>query len=200
MHAFNREMDKSPAKSIYKLSDIHAPLPFFGSLEAKVVILLANPGLSPNEIEPDESKEQLALLDSARRHETESSHFIYLDERMKGTEGFNWWNLKLRSLLSDSSLEVLHGNVLVVEFHPYHSVNFSFLPITLPTQNYSFSLVEEKVNQGATFVIGRHKQGWLTAVPELAGAELFYFKSRNAAITPANLSQDGYTGILRRLE
>lgn len=199
VHAFNREIGKASSKSIYKLSDIHAPLPFFGSLEAKVVILLANPGLSPSEIEPDESEEQLALLDSARRHETIGNHFIYLDEAMKGTEGYNWWNQKLRGLIADSSLEAVHRNILVVEFHPYHSVNFSFLPITLPTQNYSFGLVEQKVNEGATFIMGRHRQGWLTAIPALASAESHYFKSRNAAVTIANLTEGGYSKILKKL-
>jgi hypothetical protein len=197
--AFNSEMGKAPAKRNYKLSDVHAPLPYFGSLDAKVVVLLANPGLSPNEIEPDESLEQLRLLDSARRHQTVSNHFIYLDQAMRGTEGNRWWNLKLRSLISETSIEAVHKNILVVEFHPYHSVNFSFLPVTLPTQNYSFSIVNQKVDDGATFVMGRHQQGWLTAVPKLADAERVYFKSRNAAMSQANLSEGGFDLVRSKL-
>ena len=200
VHAFNREMDKSPAKSIYKLSDAHAPLPYFGSLDAKLVILLANPGIGPSEVVPDESASQLELLDHARKHETKVSHFIYLDDVMAGTEGYRWWNQKMRSLVMETSLASVHEKVMVVEFHPYHSVNFSYLPITLPTQNYTFSLVRQKVSEGATFVMGRHQQGWLTAVPELIHAERVQFKSRNAALTKGNLSESGFGNLLSKLE
>ena len=194
--AYNFELSKSATKNLNVLSLIHAPLPFFGSIEAKVVILLANPGIGPGEEIPDESFTQLRLLDSARKHQTLEEHFIYISEGMKGTEGHKWWTSKLKALTSESSIQLVHESLMAVEFHPYHSVNFSVLPITLPTQNYTFELVRRKVAEGALFVIGRHLQGWFTAVPELRNANYVMFKSRNAALTPGNLNDDGFKKVL----
>ena len=197
--AYNFELSKSAARNINVLSSIHAPLPFFGSLEAKVVILLANPGIGPGEEIPDETNAQLRLLDAARKHETLGEHFIYLTDEMQGTEGHNWWTNKLKALTAESSAQLVHESLMAIEFHPYHSVNFSMLPITLPTQNYTFELVRRKISEGALFVIGRHLQGWFTAVPELRQANYVMFKSRNAALTPGNLSDDGFKKILAAL-
>ncbi len=58
--------------------------------------------------------------------------------------------------------------VLNVEFHGYHSVRWSALPVTLPSQWFGFSLVEQAIDRGAVIVLTRAAREWRVAVPGLA--------------------------------
>lgn len=49
----------------------------------------------------------------------------------------------------------LANHLLAVEFHGYHSENWQALPVTLPSQLYTFSLVEGAMGRGAVIVVLR---------------------------------------------
>lgn len=118
---------------------------------------------------------------------------------MADTTGEKWWKPKLKYLLAQVGEDNIHKNLLVVDYHAYRSKNFSPFPITLPTQNYSFSIVEQKVKEKALFVLGHFKTGWLTAIPELQNVEKVEFKSINMTLSPNNLCEGGFAKISKRL-
>ena len=79
-----------------------------------------------------------------------------------------WWRRCVRQLvLAGQPLEHLARSVLSVEFHGYHSPSFAPIPITLPSQWFGFSLVEQAIARGATVVMTRGRREWEVAVPEL---------------------------------
>jgi hypothetical protein len=89
--------------------------------------------------------------------------------------------------------------VLSVEFHGYHSQDWAALPVTLPSQWFSFRLVEQAVERGATIVVLRGRRDWQVAVPSLRGyRNAFATKSVQAsAISPRNLGQEGFDAVRR---
>ncbi len=97
----------------------------------------------------------------------------------------------------------LSNRVLAVEFHGYHSRSWMALPITLPSQWYSFGLVAQALQRDAVVIISRPAAAWLIAVPELRRRpeRVFVLRStQNPSISPQNLGGDaGYEAVIAAL-
>lgn len=114
------------------------PEPFLGDIEnAKVYVLMANPGFGPEDYFAGEAnqyfRERLKenLRGKARNH---PFPFLYLDPQLSWRGGFTWWERKFRSILDAvrkkqgcgyaDALQVLAKCVAALELVPYHSANF----------------------------------------------------------------------------
>ena len=94
--------------------------------------------------------------------------FHWLADDVSDTTGGRWWRNCLRGLTSpDRSYADLSTRVLALEFHGYHSPQWSALPITLPSQRYTFDLVRQAIDREAVIVALRALRSWQVAVPEL---------------------------------
>jgi hypothetical protein len=169
IEAYNRNPRR---KDIHKIHLEEAlPEPYAGNLEAPVILLCGNPGLSAHN--------QAALLHNTayvsasranRLHEGMRYPFYYLDPQFAGTPGYDWWNKKLRPLLEHCGRDAVARNLCVVEYFPYHSIKFG-RPPCVPSQAYSWHLVREGLARRALVVYMRNVRLWQDAVPELAGYE-----------------------------
>jgi hypothetical protein len=179
------------------------PEPFLGMHDAPVVILSCNPSFSDGAVEQFETP---GFRDASMANLlTPGGTPIYsLQERFTATAGGQWWRRRLKGLLGDGALgyEELAQRILSVEFHGYWSPKWNSLAITLPSQHYSFGLVEAAVERGAVIILTRAERHWKQAVPTLINYEnLLTTKSqRTAVISRGNLIEGGYSRVLRKLE
>jgi hypothetical protein len=75
------------------------------------------------------------------------------------------------------------------------------LPFVLPSQSYSFELVERALDRGAQVVILRSWKRWIEAVPLLRKSDnvLVLRTPRSPYLTPKTLGDDGFERLVRAL-
>jgi hypothetical protein len=98
--------------------------------------------------------------------------------------------------------ERLARKILSVEFHGYHSPQWRPIGFTLPSQHYSFWLVQQAMARGATVVIMRGQRDWEVSVPGLQDYERLVIPHsfRSPAISEGNCGRDGFERIVAALE
>lgn len=156
------------------------PSPFVGRRDASVVLLGNIAGRS----EPGKPPQDLGLKFKSMRRENlidgGLDQFVFFSPGIPS----NWWDRKLKHLLElrggkKDTREVLARNLLTIEFFPYvsRSNSYSLAPkngychnldkIHLPSQAYSFFLIEKAIERNALIVIRYGKRRWLKHVPKL---------------------------------
>ena len=192
-------------KLIHKVDLTLVPEPFSGPLDAQLLILTQNPGIDESTrascANPDHRKH---LINAVRSPETHSDYLhIGLDTHISPN---NWWWKILRHLARDAygkfgvtidmqerykaskfpndlsyedacAADFLKKKVLVVEYFPYHSEKYGFPDSKeLPSQRYSFYLVNKAIERSAILIITRAQRKWLSKVPAV---EEYAIKSGN---------------------
>lgn len=200
---FNEGLIKSKSKSAlnFMLSTQHTPLPYFGSLNSKLVILMANPGLDPARTVEEESPEFREMFDLARKHELTSDPFVFLAEKLKETPGGQWWRKRLGKIIDAVGIEVVKQSIFTAEIHAYKSVNYKPLKTNFPTQSYTFETVQRLVDKGAYVILGRAKNEWKSAISGLSGERLVELNSnQNSHLTEGNMPLNRYNEIIQSIK
>ena len=178
------------------------PQPWAGPINtARVLILAANPGWSADD---EHAERQLAPL--LEENLTGDRPMFWLDPAAAGSPGSRWVRSRLLSsvlaeLPDDAAENVVAGSVCLVEFHPYHATKWKPIPITLPSQQHTFSLVRARIADGATVIVTRARREWTVAVPELLRCDqLFATRSvQNVHLSASNLGPNGWEALMGRL-
>ena len=193
VEAFNAKL---PPTSLYKLEvETVIPEPFIGAVtSAPVVVLQLNPGLDPA-IDPDSHADPQfrAALFANLCHEQTAWPFHFFDPRFRDSHpGGHWWKSKTRKLAEVIPLEHLAQRLAVIEWFPYKSSRFKD-GCTVPSQEYSFSLVSAAINRGALIVISRSRALWERSVPALRSypRTLTLSSAQNVTLSPNNLKYNG---------
>ena len=163
------------------------PEPFFGALDAPIVVLLLNPGVS------DDGQYDPELHATVTGAQTSDEHFyIHADNR--------WWRKLVRALAEHRSNVARH--VLSIEFIAYRSKSFGCGHLRLPSQEYAFALVRRAIERNAAVVIVRGARHWIGAVPELHGYEnlIRIVNPQSASLSSSNLKADGFQRLLAGLD
>lgn len=189
---------KKPLPSKHQLRPEFSPLPFFGNHQnAKLVILMANPGLDEENTRLEETAERQALLDQARRHELADNPFVFLRDEFKGTPGYDWWQKRTRELRERVGDEIFLNNTFSAEIHPYKSVNYRPMPERLPTFGYTEGIIRRLMDQGAAVLV-RNKD-WFRVMPELQNYSRTLV-TKNPVIsyvTEKSVANNGFAEILK---
>lgn len=145
------------------------PEPFTGPRDAPVVVLFLNPGVGGEEESWHERPEFVEAVRATLGDDPVHHRHLGLDDRFADTGGGQWTRRAFRAVRDELGcpFDDLADKVLSVEFHGYHSREWLGLPVTLPSQRYSFSLVEQAVSRGAVVVAMRGRSSWTVAVPAL---------------------------------
>lgn len=191
------------ASSKFAFIPFLTPEPWIGNPKADVVILLANPGATKENIagQREENPFRHELSIANLNDEAMDYPHYFLDPRLANDPGGKWWRAALGSLIKGSSLESVARSVMSLEALPYHSGNFAMPPSPIPTQEYTFQILREAMARNAFVVIYRQPEYWFEKVPELVS-----YKHKTADpnttqrvwITPGNL-KNGYDEILERV-
>jgi len=175
------------------------PEPFFGSLNAPVVVLTLNPGWSPDDAAVHAQPRFAAMSRSSLAHQLEPYPFLHL-QRTAETPGGKWWHQRTRELASDVSFDILAHRLACIQFAPYHSSEYHAGSPLFPSQQYSFFLVRQAMAREAEIVVMRSVNLWLSVVPELAGYKRLHRGSNPRApfLSRGNL-KSAYNVVLGRL-
>lgn len=177
------------------------PEPFIGPFTANVVILLLNPGIDDKTSDTHKNPDFRERLLKAIRSKDGMDEHIHLDSEFNES-GAGWWAKACRGLTSacESNVE-LARNILAIEFMPYHSQRFAAGHLRLPSQQFSFWLVNKAIERKAVIVLARGAKLWLGAIPELANyPNLIKLRNpRSASISERNLEKGGLERIRQAL-
>lgn len=175
------------------------PEPFFGSLNARVVVLNLNPGWSPDDAAVHAEPSFAAMSRESLMHELKPYPFLHLQPNTS-TPGGRWWRQRTRELALDVGFDVVAQQLACIEFTPYHSRGYATASPVLPSQAYSFYLVRQAMARGAEIVVMRSVSLWMGAVPELASYSRLHLGSNPRApfLSKGNL-KSSYQAVVERL-
>ncbi len=176
------------------------PEPFLGNPNAPVVLFQLNPGYTGeeeaarrNERNEDWWHQNDAAMQACSiknlRHEPMEYPLFFLDPHLRSSPGGRYYRLRLRSLIDEFGYARTAQNVLVVEYFPYHSRQFSAFA-KVESQGYALDLVRKAMARSACIIIMRAKRVLREALPELAN---YPFLSPNSAqsgyVSPGNIAR-----------
>lgn len=162
------------------------PEPFFGPLDAPVVLLLLNPGFHPDDAAVHARDDFARLLRAALA--SGAADHVHLAADASGP-GHHWWARAVSPVVRATSRGAVARGLLAVEYFPYHSIAFAHAHIRLPSQRFSFGLVQDAMARGAEIVVGRGYDIWLGALPGLGSySRCTRMKNpRRTSLSPGNL-------------
>lgn len=178
------------------------PEPFIGNPNAPVFILYRNPAFHKEHITILHNQDYLRLSRANLRHEHRGYPFYHLDPSLRDSPGYNWYRGKFKALIRDVGEEIVAHSIFVVEYFPYFTESEPGHLLSIPSQAYSFSLVEKAMRRRAVIIQAVGKNLWqnTAAIPGLATYPHSYElnSSRMPAISERNCP-DGYPEIIRAL-
>lgn len=174
----------------------HTPEPRQGPVAAPVYILLANRSYTPEELDGASNREEERLALASIRDDGTPHLGI--------SSGNPWWRKTVGQLARRVGADKAARGICSVEFFPYPSKRFGHGHIRLPSQQYTFGLVERAAKEGRIIIVTRSAQEWFGAVPELARrlhSSVFLGKNvQRTFITPGNLPEGLFDRICERIE
>lgn len=176
------------------------PGPFIGNPRKAGVILL---GLNPGFVESDRdaaSNETIrsAWLEACRLRDDAIFHPLHPDQLR--ASGSDWWLRHLRAVIGVAGADAVMTGLACVEWFPYPSRRFVRIGVPLPSQDFSFELVQSALRRGSVPIIMRSRDLWLSSVPELARQNAIELHNkRNPTISPGNMDPDEWERVVAAL-
>jgi hypothetical protein len=169
VQAFEDHNSRSQDK--YKFLPFLAPEPWIGRLDAPIVILLANPGATLENLagarEENKYREEFSIKNL--NQDLDKFPHYFLNPLLASDPGGEWWSKRMRELIDATSLEAVSNSILSLETIPYHSVNFKSPRKEISTQNYTYKILDEAISRGAVVLAHRQIRHWEAKVPSLKG-------------------------------
>ncbi len=163
------------------------PEPFVGRVDAPVLLLALNPGVSDGDFALHTEEFFRRRVRACHRQEAVDCPYYYLDPAVTGP-GARWSARVLGPLIREVGLAKVARGVVLFEYVPYHSRRFAHHQLSLSSQAFSLACVRESLPQAAAVFVTRGLRLWSRAVPELLGhPRLFRTRSaQNIVISPRN--------------
>ena len=187
LDAFNQT-----ARASYRVETDLLPEPFVGLVDAPIVLLLLNPGVSDEDFSLHKQADFRDRVLVCHRQEAATYPNYYLHPEASGP-GALWTARVLKPLINEFGSRAVASAVAAFEYFPYHSCKFAHHRLRVPSQDFTFGLLRAALRRHAAVFITRGQRIWEEAVPELRGyAQAFTTRSRqNVVISPKNCP-DGY--------
>ena len=174
-----------------RISLVDYPEPFIGNPNAKIYILLANPGRSSESEKKHSSELKKRALESYiinnLRHNKLEYPFYLLDPKFREWhKGSEWWGKALKGLIEISSYEKIAQEVISVELYGYHSTRFEkgiCDKLVSLSSLYSYGLVEKAIKENKIILLPRAVGEWYKKVPALKSYDKCYLIATNRGIT-----------------
>jgi len=184
------------------------PVPWIGSLESAVVVLLTlNPSVHDKAREERAEEEELEYTAAIRAnlHFGNDPPFLDLDGRFC-RQGDYWLRLVSArsggrpSLVDRIGISSLSRRIGCIQYFPYRSLTYTQAPCDLPSQRYSWDLARRVVAEGKVVVVQRSWDMWVRAVPELAGYPCIRLRNvRSPFLSEGNMSAADWERLLQAL-
>ena len=163
IEAFNRR-----ARPETRIETDLLPMPFVGRIDAQVILLLLNPGVSPDEsyIVHRIAQFRRSVRTCHRQDPVEYPNY-FLDPKTEG-RGVKWWTRALRHLIHRCGRQKVAQHVAALQYMPYRAREFRHSRLRLPSQQFTFQALRAAIRRKAVVLVCRGKKPWTTAVPALA--------------------------------
>jgi hypothetical protein len=178
----------------YQLATHLLPEPWVGRLDAPVVVLLANPGVSEREGNPKWSPNaaERQRASATIRQKKLDVPYYWLDDELSDTDGYEWAVKLFGRLAADVGGNGVARNMVSLAAHPYHSSSFDDRLRALHTQRFTLAALRRAISQDALVVALRARKYWFSAVPELEeyerrGRVLRTSAMQNTTLAPGNV-------------
>jgi hypothetical protein len=172
-----------------------APEPWIGNPAAQVLVLLANPGATANDLsgKPQKNRNLINNLSvkNLKGELPEYPHFFF-DPQLRGTDGYIWYAKRFKHLIDATSQRNVAQKIMTCELVPYHSFSWK-KPKDMPvTQSYTFNLVIQAIERDAVILISRGKKDWFENVPSLKKYSKYFQPAspQCAYISPKNYGRN----------
>lgn len=178
------------------------PSPYTGDPKNSIIYLLAlNSGYTENIDEKFHMKYE-SLLKDQLVHKFDDYPFMPLNPCFEGDPGYIWWHKKLRHLIKEFDVKFIANKIFNIEYFPYRSKKFKELPVILPSQKYTFSLVEEAISNEKIIIIMRSKKYWFNAIPKLEVYKRKYIlrSPQNPVISSGNMNNNEFQETINELK
>ncbi len=199
LDVYDRDTNDSP--TAYRLH--LPPLPFQGRPDAPLVLLGLNPGYK----EADEANHatedfQKTNFRNYRHDATLEYPLFFLDPKLSGDAGQQWWHRRLKPLRQHYHDKVLAQGFLSVQYVPYRSTSYQHSRRQMPSQEYGFNLVRQAVARGALVIGLRSERLWKEAIPTLVDYARFYQLSspRTPVLNEKQLGTEGWRALCAELD
>ena len=150
--------------------------PYFGNLNANIVLLAGNPGISQDEQEKELYKKDPQFKKDIIKYHKEGCMSIdypyyYFNDDYDKYPGNKWAKSRLLNLKEESNLDwkELSKKFLYLQYFPYHSKNFKKTNPTLEVQQTTFDILSNAIEEKKIIILLRSRQLWEKAVPKLIG-------------------------------
>lgn len=176
------------------------PDPYIGNLNAQVLVLALNPGLSEEDyVTHAEEVFRDLYMDNLHQQDTEYP-FYYLNPLLD-CPGSRWWKNKLRWLIEKVDVRIIAESICCVQFMPYHSVRYKHPKKRLPTQEFTQKIILDFIAKGAPIIFMRSRTKWIELVPELEYYErtIVLKNPRNPTFSPKNMGEENFDKITQFL-
>jgi hypothetical protein len=188
---------RTAQKDDFRLVTDVVPEPWCGPmLNARVLILSGNPHWDERDLSLP-SFAHLKMWENLSGVEP----LFWLDSRLQGTSGGNWYRLKLlKDVLKECADEVVAQRLSLVDFVGYrsHRWDHSLRP---HSQKFTAWAVEGAVQRGAIIVVSRGRRLWEELVPSLASYPRVFTNSsaQNVRLSPNNTGLSEFESIIAEL-
>jgi hypothetical protein len=172
------------------------PEPYIGSIEAPIFFLKLNPGYSQDDIAFTEDAEARRIWYRNLLHLSLEYPFYALDPTVAWASNARWWRHKLKHLIREFGEERVATNASCIEAFPYHSYGSPGFPGVLPSQRYSFHLVNAAIDRSAIILMANTVKWWKQEVPRLHSYSRLYIATnpQNGHIT-SGYYPEGYAAV-----
>jgi hypothetical protein len=168
------------------------PEPFVGRVDAPILLLLLNPGVSDDDFARHEQPEFRARVRACHRQEQAPYPNYYLDPAVDGP-GARWMRRVLSFLIREFGNETVASAIAALEFFPYHSRDFAHRRVSVPSQEHTFDLLRAALRRGAVVFVTRGRAIWAEAVPALrAYPRAFHTHSAQNVVISERNCPEGY--------
>jgi len=191
----------SKLKGKHKLRLEGYPGPYTGDPINSIIWLLAsNPGHCEGEEKIYRNYEELFIRNLFHTN-TQWPFFTFCPE-LRNTPGGVWWTQKLKNFINETGFETVSKYVFNAEYFPYHSEEYKSINLILPSQKYTFFLVNNAIKTGKNIILMRSENEWYNAVPELRNYKnkTVLFNIRRSWISPGNMETKFWNKIIMELK
>ena len=143
------------------------PIPFVGRIDAPVILLLLNPGVSDESYTVHRKAQFRRSRRECHRQDPVEYPNYYLDPKTEGP-GVKWWNRALGNLIHLCGRQKVAQHVGALQYMPYRARKFRHSRLRLPSQQFTFQALHAAIRRKAVVFVCRGKNLWTAAVPELA--------------------------------
>jgi hypothetical protein len=188
---------KYPDNNKFHIYTHRIPIPFKGNPNSPIILLSKNPGFEREEDDIHKRANYKVIKIKNLLHQPQEYSFYSLNPILSEYSSYKYWYKRLRTLIDISSQQKVAENVFCVEYFPYCSKAFNFDKLWIPSQKYSFYLVEQAIKRDSMIVIMRAQKLWYTAIPALEKYDnKFSLKSpRSSYITINNYGNEYYSKL-----